>query len=188
MKSGALGFEEKKDLSAEPPTDNSSERNYQNPTYGISEFINIDRTDPWMLQNPVYETVEPSTADAGVDFPEKMIPSPEDFMPPDTQPLMFTTNTAAQNEATEHSTSDDILEKTVPTPDDFFAPDTQPLVATTTITQATTMTTGAGGKYEPAGLVPMDIESEPRCVTLPPKHKLATAEPFAADRDESDEV
>ena len=63
--------------------------------------------------------------------------------------------------------------------------DAKPLVATTTATGTTTVH-GNGEKYEPATPVPIEVQNEPMYATVMPKHKRATAKPFAADGDESD--
>ena len=149
----SLAFDEHKqkvDLSA---ADSSFDmiRNLQNPMYATSQFtapvpkLSEDRT----LFNPVYEAVatEPSRLETE-DLPEKVIPSPEDFVAPLTD-------------------------------------DTKPLVATTNATGTTTVTNGE--RYEPGAPVPIEVQNEPQYATVLPKHKRATAKPFAADGDESDD-
>ena len=144
VKKEALAFDEKMiDLSADS---SSGMRHLQNPLYATSQFtaatkLHDDRT----LYNPVYEAVaaEKKPDDGGDDLPEKVMPSPEDFVAPKL------------------------------------------LVATTTATGTTTVHAN-GEKYEPAAPVPIEVEDEPQYATVIPKHKRATAKPFAADGDESD--
>lgn len=126
-------------------TVDSSDRSYQNPIYGTSEFSEKSTTvDDRTLYNPLYEQVE---ATVKVD--------------------------------------DEISEKIMPTLEDFIAPTgNKPLVATTTAAGTTTM---HGGEYKPSSPVPMDVASDPVYATVIPKSKRATAKPFAADGDESDE-
>jgi hypothetical protein len=81
---------------------------------------------------------------------------------------------------------DDLPEKVMPSPEDFVVlDDPNPLVATTTATGTTTVHAN-GEKYEPAAPVPIEVEDEPQYATVVPKHKRATAKPFAADEYESD--
>ena len=94
-KKAALVFEEeKRDLSSESGTTISSDnRNLQNPIYSTSEFttappLSQDRT----LYNPVYEAVPSNqNGDGKDDDPEKVAPSPEDFVAPDDKTLVATT-------------------------------------------------------------------------------------------------
>ena len=84
-------------------------------------------------------------------------------------------------------TDDDFFMKIPPTPEDFMAPDdAKPLVATTTATGTTTVHAN-GEKYEPATPVPIEVQDEPQYATVIPKHMRATAKPFAADGNESDD-
>ena len=70
-------------------------------------------------------------------------------------------------------------EKTMPTPADF-APPYEPL-------KTTSAASPASGGYQPALVEPKDDESEPRYATVLPKHKRATAKPFAADEESDDD-
>ena len=166
---------EKEDLSATSVVDPEN-RHIQNPVYDTSEFFGIGVSENRTYQNPVYDTVGPTittTSDENDDIPEKVIPSPEDFLTPDTQPLVDT----------PPSTTKLPLVDTPPS----VTTDTKPLIATTTVAQTTTMATGSDAKYESAGPVPMDIATEPLYATVLPKHNRATAKPFAADGDSDDD-
>ena len=81
---------------------------------------------------------------------------------------------------------DDLPEKVMPSPEDFLAPDDPKLLVATTTATGTTTVHANGEKYEPAAPVPIEVEDEPQYATVIPKHKRATAKPFAADGDESD--
>lgn len=177
VKKGSLAFDEKADLSSDPSSDL---RDLQNPLYVTSQFNTVPRlTEDRTLYNPVYETVtsDPVGGQQDNNLPEKILPSPEDFLAPvDPQPLLDIT------------TDTETTEKVIPSPDDFMVPsdDTKPLVATTTATGTTTVHAN-GEKYAPATPVPIEVEKEPQYATVIPKHKRATAKPFAADKEESDD-
>lgn len=69
---------------------------------------------------------------------------------------------------------ENVPEKVEPSPEDF-APPPDPVEPSTDATPE---------KYEPATPLAIDVETEPQYATVLPKHKRATAKPFAADEDE----
>ena len=103
MKKGALAFDEKEYLSiTSSPSDVllPGDRDYQNPTYGTSEFIITDPKGDRTLSDPLYATVEP-TSGSSDDIPEKVMPSPDDFAPPNTKPHIATTTILSTVVSTE---------------------------------------------------------------------------------------
>ena len=167
---GSAGVGEKTDLSTTPSTGGASDRSYQNPTYGTSEFMGEGSApDDQSLANPIYETISTPDNSEEDEMPEKVAPTEADFAVPMEDDKLLVATTTAANFA-------------VPTEDH------KPLIATTTAAGTTTVHVGGGGgRYEPARPVPMEVGSEPPLyATVVPKHKRATAKPFAAD-DEDDE-
>lgn len=79
-----------------------------------------------------------------------------------------------QNPIYEVTEFETVPEKVEPSPEDF-APPPDPVEPSTDQTAE---------KYEPATPVAIDVETEPQYATVLPKHKRATAKPFAADDDE----
>ena len=105
MKKGALAFDKKEDLSATSSSSNvqlPGDRDYQNPTYGTSEFIITDPSDERIHANPSYETIA-VTGGSSNDTPEKVMPSPDDFVAPDTKPPTDTQSTVVSTEFGKHN-------------------------------------------------------------------------------------
>lgn len=150
--------EEKEDLSKLPPTD-SSQLNYQNPLYYTSEFSSHEDSTTSATQ-PTSQAPIPSL---GQYQPLENVP---EKVPPFQNPIYEVTEFPNDNE--------NVPEKVEPSPEDFAPPPY--LVEPSTDTTAE--------KYEPAIPVAIDVETEPQYATVLPKHKRATAKPFAADDDE----
>ena len=161
---------------AEPTSTKKEALVFEDQKRGLNSDSSTTVSSNPNFQNPIYGT---SQFDAAPNLSQDRT-----LFNPVYEAVPFAEKTPASDG--DEKAPSDVPEKVMPSAEDFMAhDDAKPLVATTTATGTTTVH-GNGEKYEPATPVPIEVQNEPMYATVMPKHKRATAKPFAADGDESD--